>query len=75
MVFCLGLSLFFGVNVLVASALLTVVEIVHDDFGLSGHPIFKNLCNVGGYATFELGATLVLCRSFCIAGDTVSLTK
>jgi len=60
MFFCLGLSLLFGVNVLVTSALLTVVEIVHDDFGLSGHPIFKNLCNVGGYATFELGATLVL---------------
>lgn len=60
MVFCLGLSSLFSVNVLISSALLTVVEIVHDDFGLSHHPVFKNLCNVGGYATFEIGATLVL---------------
>ncbi|KAF8643338.1 hypothetical protein AX16_009067 [Volvariella volvacea WC 439] len=60
MFWCLFLSSFFGPRVVAASAALTLVEIVHDDFDLSGHPILKNLCNVGGYSTFELGATLVL---------------
>ncbi|KAG0700750.1 UbiA prenyltransferase family [Suillus ampliporus] len=70
MVFCLTLSSIFSINVLISSALLTVVEIVHDDFGLSHHPIFKNLCNVGGYVTFELGATLVLCAQLCLTSMT-----
>jgi hypothetical protein len=61
MILCLLLSAFFGFKTVFASAALTLVEIVHDDFNLSGHPVFKNLCNVGGYMTFELGATLVLC--------------
>lgn len=62
MVFCLLLSSLFGPRVVSASVALTFVEIVHDDFDLSGHPVFKNLCNVGGYTTFEVGATLVLCK-------------
>ncbi|KAG0699930.1 UbiA prenyltransferase family [Suillus ampliporus] len=70
MVFCLALSSIFGINVLISSMLLTVVEIVHDDFDLSHHPIFKNLCNVGGYATFELGATLVLCTQLSLTSMT-----
>jgi 4-hydroxybenzoate polyprenyltransferase len=50
----------FGARVVMASAALTIVEIVHDDLYLGGRPILRNLCNVGGYCTFELGATLVL---------------
>ncbi|KAH7921940.1 hypothetical protein BV22DRAFT_1175647 [Leucogyrophana mollusca] len=57
---CLGLSSYFGRWVVVSSAALSVVELVHDDLGLSYHPVYKNLCNVGGYLTFELGATLIL---------------
>ncbi|OAX40642.1 hypothetical protein K503DRAFT_590649 [Rhizopogon vinicolor AM-OR11-026] len=60
MVFCLGLSSFFSFNVFMTSALFSVLVIAHDDFGLSHYAIFKNLCNAGGYATFELGATLIL---------------
>lgn len=61
MLICLSISSFFGLKTVCASAALTLVEVVHDDFNLSGHPLYKNLMNVGGYLTFELGATLVLC--------------
>ncbi|KAG0699518.1 UbiA prenyltransferase family-domain-containing protein [Suillus ampliporus] len=60
MIFCLGFSSLFSFNVLVTSAVFTMLVIVHDDFGLSGHPIGKNLLNVGAYVSFELGSTLVL---------------
>ncbi|KAJ8594718.1 hypothetical protein M405DRAFT_808498 [Rhizopogon salebrosus TDB-379] len=59
-VFCLCLSFLFSFKVLVTSATFAVLVILHDDFGLSGHPILKILCNVGGYASFELGSTLIL---------------
>jgi 4-hydroxybenzoate polyprenyltransferase len=59
--FCLCLSFLFSFKVLVTSATFAVLVILHDDFGLSGHPILKILCNVGGYASFELGSTLILC--------------
>ncbi|KAG2142942.1 UbiA prenyltransferase family [Suillus clintonianus] len=71
-VFCLGLSFLSSVNALISSALLTVVEIVHDDFGLSHHPVFKNLCNVGGYTTFEIGATLVLSGESYLDGTSIT---
>jgi 4-hydroxybenzoate polyprenyltransferase len=57
---CLYLSISYGYGVAFASAALSLVEFVHDDLRLSGHPVFKNACNVGGYVTFELGASLVL---------------
>ncbi|KAG2123268.1 UbiA prenyltransferase family [Suillus clintonianus] len=60
MVFCLGFSSLFSLNVVMTSAIFTVLVIVHDDFGLSGHPIGKNVLNVGAYVSFELGSTLVL---------------
>ncbi|KAG2130892.1 UbiA prenyltransferase family-domain-containing protein [Suillus clintonianus] len=60
MVFCLGFSSFFSFNVLVTSVVFTILVIVHDDFGLSRHPICKNLLNVGAYVSFELGSTLVM---------------
>ncbi len=64
MLSCLVLSALQGPWALFASGALTVVEILHDDLGLSGHLIFKNLCNVGGYTTFELGASI--CMSMCL---------
>ncbi|KAF9561006.1 hypothetical protein CPC08DRAFT_635907 [Agrocybe pediades] len=61
--FCFSLSYMQGPAVAAASFGLTVVEILHDDFSLSRHPILKNLCNVGGYLTFEIGATLSMASS------------
>ncbi|KAF4621148.1 hypothetical protein D9613_000280 [Agrocybe pediades] len=58
MALCLGVSYFLGPKIAVASLALTAVEVLHDDVLMSHHPLLKNLCNVGGYLTFEIGATL-----------------
>ncbi|KAG2073284.1 hypothetical protein BDR04DRAFT_348187 [Suillus decipiens] len=50
----------FSLNIAIASGICTVFLVMYDDFELSHHPIFKNLCNAGGYATIELGSLLVL---------------
>ncbi|KAH7903082.1 hypothetical protein BJ138DRAFT_1021170, partial [Hygrophoropsis aurantiaca] len=64
--------------VVFSSAALSVVEFIHDDLGFSHHPVYKNLCNVGGYLTFELGATLILCGitfiALCISGLVIFTT-
>ena len=73
-VFCLGLSSLFSFNVFMTSAVFAVLVILHDDYRLSGHPFFKSLCNVGGYVSFELGATLILCRALFLRGNN-SLTS
>ena len=57
---CLLLSATQGPWALFASGTLTLVEVIHDDLGFSGHLVFKNLCNVGGYTTFELGASICM---------------
>ena len=43
---------------------LLLTTIFYDELGLAGHHIGKNLCNIGGYTTLELGATKVMgtCR-------------
>ncbi|KAG2073279.1 hypothetical protein BDR04DRAFT_1072943 [Suillus decipiens] len=62
MVFCLSSSYLFCLNVAMTSGVYTMFLIMHEDFHLSNHPIFKNLCNAGGYATNELGSLLILSR-------------
>ncbi|KAG2073275.1 hypothetical protein BDR04DRAFT_1010891 [Suillus decipiens] len=60
MVFCLSSSYLFCLNVAMTSGVYTMFLVMHDDFHLSSHFIFKNLCNAGGYATNELGSLLIL---------------
>ncbi|KAG2357171.1 UbiA prenyltransferase family [Suillus spraguei] len=60
MVFCLSFSSLFSLNVAMTSGVFTMFLVMHEDFHLSHHPIFKNLCNAGGYAANELGSLLIL---------------
>lgn len=62
-VVCLYLSSF-DFNVFITSLEFAVLVFLHDDCGLSCHPIFKIMCNAAGYASFELGSTLILCKLF-----------
>ncbi|KAE9402110.1 hypothetical protein BT96DRAFT_1017810 [Gymnopus androsaceus JB14] len=55
-VLCLLFSIYAGPLVLLSSLSLTLVEFVHDDIGLRLSAVLENVCNVGGYITFELGA-------------------
>ena len=34
--------------------------LIYDEVGLAGHWVGKNLCNVFGYLTFEIGATKIM---------------
>ncbi|KAG2037958.1 UbiA prenyltransferase family-domain-containing protein [Suillus americanus] len=70
-VFCLGLSSLFSLNVIITSGVYTVFVVMHDDFHLSHHPIFKNLCNAGGYVTNELGSSLILSRESSLDGTSI----
>ncbi|KAF9556697.1 hypothetical protein CPC08DRAFT_711024 [Agrocybe pediades] len=58
MALCLALSSCLGPKIVIASVALIAVEILHDEVLMSRHPLLKNLCNVGGYLSFETGATL-----------------
>ncbi|KAG2158651.1 UbiA prenyltransferase family [Suillus bovinus] len=60
LVFCLGLSSLFSLNVVITSAVSTVITIFHDDLHLSHHPIFKTLCNVAASVTGGVGCSLIL---------------
>lgn len=57
---CLALSSIYGRGVVATSAGLTSTMVVYDELGLAGHWIGKNLCNVFGYLTFEIGATMIM---------------
>ena len=57
---CLCVSSFHGLDVVLTSAGLTMTMIVYDELNLAGHWIGKNVCNVSGYLTFEIGATKVM---------------
>ncbi|KAG1835349.1 UbiA prenyltransferase family [Suillus subalutaceus] len=71
MFFCLGLSSLFSLNVVITSGVSTVLLVMYDDFHLSYHPIFKNLCNAGGYVTYELGCLLILSRESSLDGTSI----
>ena len=43
---------------------LVVTTIVYDELGTASHVIGKNFCAVGGYASFEFGATIIIGMSF-----------
>ena len=51
---------------LLSSLSLTLVDFVHNDIGLSSSLILKNVCNAGGYITFELGAYGCMSTSLCL---------
>ncbi|KAG1882475.1 UbiA prenyltransferase family-domain-containing protein [Suillus subluteus] len=72
MVFCLGISSLFSLNVVITSGVYSVFVAMHDDFHLSRHPIFKNLCTAGGYVTYEVGCLLILSRESSLDGTSVN---
>ncbi|KAJ6489645.1 UbiA prenyltransferase family [Mycena vitilis] len=57
---CLLLSAFHGPEVVYASLGLFLTTFLYDEAGLAAHVIGKNFCNIGGYTTFELGATMIM---------------
>ncbi|KDQ61305.1 hypothetical protein JAAARDRAFT_191392 [Jaapia argillacea MUCL 33604] len=58
--FCIIWSASYNVGLVYITLALFVTTFLYDECGLASHPIGKNLCNIGGYTTFELGATTIL---------------
>lgn len=64
---CLLYSSAYGHRVVYVTVGLFFTTYAYDDLGFSQSPLGKNFCNVGGYATFEIGATKIMGKSYCIA--------
>ena len=58
--FCLSLSAMLGRNLVFMTLGLLFTTVLYDELGLAGHYIGKNLCNIGGYTTMEIGATKLI---------------
>jgi hypothetical protein len=50
----------YGNNLLLVTLCLALVTTLYNEAGLSKHPLGKNICNVGGYAAFEIGAIKIM---------------
>lgn len=70
---CLWISSLHGWDVALCSISLTITMIVYDEFQLAGHWIGKNLCNVPGYLSFEVGATKIMGKPPMVYQNNTSL--
>ena len=59
-VLCAAWSATYGIDLALVTLCLVLVTILYDEAGFSNHPLGKNICNVGGYATFETGAIKIM---------------
>ena len=57
---CIGWSSLYGFDMVLVTLGLVITTLFYDEGGLAGHWIGKNFCNVGGYTSFELGATKLM---------------
>jgi hypothetical protein len=57
---CLLWSSLYGSDLVAVTTVLIVTTWLYDEGGASKTVVGKNFCNVGGYVTFELGATKLM---------------
>ncbi|KAI0942648.1 hypothetical protein AcW1_003222 [Taiwanofungus camphoratus] len=57
---CLLLSATYGRDLLMTTVGLILTTLLYDELGMASHHIGKNLCNIGGYTTIEVGATKLM---------------
>ncbi|KAG1818178.1 uncharacterized protein BJ212DRAFT_1349327 [Suillus subaureus] len=71
LVFCLGLSSVFSLNLFITSGAFTVLMILHNNLRRGHHPIFRNLCNVAAYVTAGVGCSLILSGESSLDGTSI----
>lgn len=49
-----------GTDLVLVTLTLFTTTLLYDDMGLAAHHVGKNFCNIGGYTTFEIGATKLM---------------
>ncbi|KAJ3781209.1 UbiA prenyltransferase family-domain-containing protein [Lentinula aff. detonsa] len=57
---CMLWSTAYGTEALFATTTLITTTILYDEVGMSKTPFGKNLCNIGGYTSFEFGAVKIM---------------
>ena len=57
---CLLLSSVYDQNLVLTTVGLVAASYIHDELGAASHVVGKNFCTVGGYASFEIGATAII---------------
>ncbi|KAF5370384.1 hypothetical protein D9758_006900 [Tetrapyrgos nigripes] len=57
---CVAWSATYGFDLVLTTLGLIFTTFMYDEMGLAGHVIGKNFCNIGGYTTFEIGATKII---------------
>ncbi|KAJ3733193.1 UbiA prenyltransferase family [Lentinula guzmanii] len=61
---CMLWSTAYGTEALFATATLITTTILYDELGMSKTPFGKNVCNIGGYTSFEFGAVKIMGKLF-----------
>lgn len=62
---CFALSALYSITTVYASVALCALTYIYDEMGThSGHWLLRNVVNALGFASFEVGATLVACTSY-----------
>ena len=57
---CIVYSSILGDDIVFLTCGLFLTIILYEEGGFAGHYVGKNLCNVGGYIAFEIGATKII---------------
>ena len=63
---CFACSALHGPDLVLTTAGLVLTTLAYDEGGLSGHCFGKSFCNIGGYVSFEIGATKLMGASACL---------
>ncbi|KAI1787180.1 UbiA prenyltransferase family-domain-containing protein [Ganoderma leucocontextum] len=69
---CFACSALHGLDLVLTTLAMFLTTFAYDELNLSGHYLGKSFCNIGGYTTFEIGATKLMGATRDL--DTVSLT-
>ena len=59
-VLCLLWSSIYDQDLVLTTIGLVATTFMYDELGAASHIIGKNFCNIGGYASFEIGATTII---------------
>lgn len=57
---CAWWSAMYGPDLVLPTLTLFITTFLYDELGFAGHYIGKNFCNIGGYTSFEIGATKIM---------------
>jgi 4-hydroxybenzoate polyprenyltransferase len=64
-ILCLVWSSIYDQELILTTMGLVATTFIYDELGAASHIVGKNFCNIGGYASFEVGATAIIGTLLC----------